>query len=136
MLSGAQYSGPINMSPLFSAGMYLNLSATGDRSAPSVHNVDMRYKSLPLTPTPPLYRGPDKTKYDDNGEEEANQREKNLQIISLSPFTLPDDWIVEEKPRPSMGGRVDRVNSSPFYSHFFISRFFFPFCFNFRSYDL
>lgn len=38
-------------------------------------------------------------------------RENQLQIVSVSPFKLPDDWLIEERPRlsPNPSHRVDRV---------------------------
>ncbi|KAK7272088.1 hypothetical protein RJT34_28475 [Clitoria ternatea] len=39
--------------------------------------------------------------------------EKELQIAKFSPFQLPADWVVEERPRPSNPSHIDRYYYEP-----------------------
>lgn len=47
----------------------------------------------------------------DHSPPTSSARENQLQIVSVSPFKLPDDWLIEERPRlgPNPSHRVDRV---------------------------
>ncbi|XP_061372549.1 methyl-CpG-binding domain-containing protein 7-like [Gastrolobium bilobum] len=78
-----------------------------------------------LMPTPIQVRSPDIDEYDDSVKEKqlnhnpTSSMENELQIVSLSPspssspFKLPDDWIVEAKPRHSNPYHVDRYYYEP-----------------------
>lgn len=88
----------------------------------------MRGKSLALAAIPLRVQRASYEECDDDDDEEQNENEDedededfceiqtpmDLQISTVSPFSLPDDWVVEEKPRPpDPHGRrvqVDRVN--------------------------
>ena len=50
-------------------------------------------------------------------EPESDTAKRELQIVSTSPFRLPDDWFVEFKTRrnnTASPGRVDKVLSLSF----------------------
>ncbi|KAJ7947695.1 Methyl-CpG-binding domain-containing protein 7 [Quillaja saponaria] len=68
----------------------------------------MKGKLSPSTPMPiPLQmRVPGE-------EEEPSNRGRELQMVTSSSFTLPDGWYVEEKPRPSDPGHVDKYYYEP-----------------------
>ncbi|KAF7805493.1 methyl-CpG-binding domain-containing protein 7-like isoform X1 [Senna tora] len=62
----------------------------------------MRGKSSPLAAIPIRIQRADQEEFDDDSEEEEVceiQTPRDLQITSFSPFRLPDDWVVLEKPR-------------------------------------
>ena len=70
------------------------------------HSPKMRGKSSPSTPTPLQMLSPP--------ESESDTTKRELQIVSTSPFRLPDDWFVEFKTRrnnTASPGRVDKVLS-------------------------
>ena len=48
---------------------------------------------------------------DQNEKKGTSSSETGMQIVCFSrqPFTLPDDWIVEQRPRPSKPSHVDKV---------------------------
>ncbi|KAL4610427.1 hypothetical protein ACB092_08G049100 [Castanea dentata] len=64
----------------------------------------MRGKSSPSTPTPLQMRSPPQS--------ESDTTKRELQIVSTSPFRLPDDWFIEFKTRrnyTASPGRVDKM---------------------------
>ncbi|KAK9998548.1 hypothetical protein SO802_018151 [Lithocarpus litseifolius] len=68
----------------------------------------MRGKSSPSTPTPLHMLSPP--------ESESDTTKRELQIVSTSPFRLPDDWFVEFKTRrnnTASPGRVDKYYHEP-----------------------
>ncbi|KAI4322167.1 hypothetical protein L6164_021886 [Bauhinia variegata] len=77
-----------------------------------IRSTTMNGKFLALSPAPLRVQRPERHSEDEE-EETARidtQKEKELQIVSPSSFTLPDDWIVEEKPRPSTTGLSKQVD--------------------------
>ncbi|KAL4610424.1 hypothetical protein ACB092_08G048800 [Castanea dentata] len=68
----------------------------------------MRGKSSPSTPTPLQMLSPPQS--------ESDTTKRELQIVSTSPFRLPDDWFVEFKTRrnnTASPGRVDKYYHEP-----------------------
>ncbi|KAK4606371.1 hypothetical protein RGQ29_000560 [Quercus rubra] len=68
----------------------------------------MRGKSSPSTPAPLQMLSPP--------EPESDTAKRELQIVSTSPFRLPDDWFVEFKTRrnnTASPGRVDKYYHEP-----------------------
>ncbi|KAI4334496.1 hypothetical protein L6164_019179 [Bauhinia variegata] len=73
-------------------------------------------KCLALSVTPLQVRRGEKYDEEETFGNDTQKKERELQIISTSTFTLPDDWIVEEKPRPYTTGRskhIDRYYYEP-----------------------
>ncbi|KAM3691793.1 hypothetical protein ACB094_08G037900 [Castanea mollissima] len=68
----------------------------------------MRGKASPSTPTPLQMLSPPQS--------ESDTTKRELQIVSTSPFRLPDDWFVEFKTRrnnTASPGRVDKYYHEP-----------------------
>lgn len=90
------------------------------------NDTDMNGKSIPTMATPLRVRRADIVEYDDVNRSSSKGKEL-LQIVKLpQTFDLPDDWLVEERSRPSNPSHKDRVQffSSIYiyiYSHSFYS---------------
>lgn len=98
------------------------------RSATLRNHHSMSGKSLQLAVIPLQTRRAESDD-DEEGDLDDTQTPRNSQIVSFSAFKLPDDWVVEERPRQTVnsGRRFDRVSYSLLYRQMlyaFICHFF------------